>query len=83
MGRCGMVEPPSAPGGGLQSLALRPDDAAAALGISRKFLYLLTKRGEIRAVKVGRAVLYPRVNLERWLADRSGSGAAERDVSVS
>lgn len=75
---------PSVPGGipPAPSLALRPDDAAAALGISRKFLYLLTKRGEIRAVKVGRAVLYPRVNLERWLADRSGAGAAEGGASA-
>jgi excisionase family DNA binding protein len=73
-----MVEFPSTPGGLPVSLALRPDDAAAALGISRKFLYLLTKKGEIPAVKLGRAVLYPRAGLERWLADRSGqNGGAE------
>jgi len=70
-----MGEFPSVPGSAPApaSLALRPDDAAAALGISRKFLYILTKRGEIPAVKVGRAVLYPRVNLERWLAERCGT----------
>lgn len=57
-------------------LALRPKEAAAALGIGERMLWSLTNRGEIPHVKLGRATLYPVADLERWLSERAGSGRA-------
>ncbi len=57
---------------GIQSpLALRPRDAAKALGISPRLLWQLTHDGHIPCVRVGsgkrRAVLYPLADLQAWL----------------
>ena len=57
---------------GIQSpLALRPRDAAKALGISPRQLWQLTHDGHIPCVRVGsgkrRTVLYPLADLEAWL----------------
>ena len=56
-------------------LALRPKDAAKALGIGPRLLWSMTNRGEIPHIKLGKAVLYPVAVLERWLADRAVKGA--------
>lgn len=58
-------------------LALRPRDAAKALGIGQRHLWSLTNRGEIPHVRVGRAVLYPIIELERWLAERAGKASRQ------
>lgn len=54
-----------------QSLALRPRDAAKALGISPRLLWQLTHDGRIPCVRVGngkrRTVLYPTADLQAWL----------------
>ena len=55
-------------------LALRPRDAARALGISQRTLYELTRRGELPAVKLKRAVIYPRTALVEWLERSSAKG---------
>ena len=57
-----------------QQLALRPKDAAKALGIGERLLWSMTNRGEIPHVRVGRAVLYPVDLLRRWLAQRATGG---------
>jgi excisionase family DNA binding protein len=50
-------------------LALRPREAAKALGISTRHLWQLTKDGSIPHVRVGRrAVLYPVDELRAWLS---------------
>src|SRR5262249_53745441 len=53
-------------------LALRPRDAAKALGISPRLLWQLTHDGEVPCVRVGsgkrRTVLYPLAGLEAWLS---------------
>ena len=49
------------------SLALRPRDAAKALGISPRLLWQLTHDGHIPFVKLNRTVLYPTAELEAWL----------------
>jgi excisionase family DNA binding protein len=53
------------------SLALRPREAAKALGISPRLLWQLTKDGHIPCVRVGsgkrRTVLYPLADLQAWL----------------
>lgn len=59
-------------------LALRPRQAATALGISPRLLWQLTKEGQIPCVRVGsgtrKAVLYPTHALREWL-ERSTAGA--------
>lgn len=50
-------------------LALRPAEAARALGIGERKLWELThETGELPAIKVGRATLYRVVDLEEFLA---------------
>ncbi len=53
-------------------LALRPREAATALGISPRLLWQLTHDGHIPCVRVGtgkrRTVLYPTAELQAWLA---------------
>jgi excisionase family DNA binding protein len=53
------------------SLALRPREAAKALGISARHLWQLTRDGHIPCVRVGsgkrRTVLYPVADLQEWL----------------
>jgi predicted DNA-binding transcriptional regulator AlpA len=67
------------------SLALRPREAAKALGISPRTLWgLTTPRGPIRCVRIGqgkrRAVLYSVSELQHWLrqqASESKEGGTE------
>jgi excisionase family DNA binding protein len=51
-------------------LALSPEEAAAALGVSRDFFdkHVLP---ELRVVRRGRKVLVPIAELERWLAENA------------
>ena len=61
------------------SLALRPREAAKALGISERMLWSLTApRGTIQSVRVGSCVLYPVTGLQAWLDRQATSegGAA-------
>ncbi len=57
-------------------LALRPAEAAKALGISARLLWQLTHDGVIPCVRVGsgkrKSVLYPVAMLEQWLAEQAG-----------
>lgn len=55
-------------------LALRPKDAAAALGIGQRKLWELTKAGTIPSVKLGTCTLYPVLLLQAWLAEQAGKG---------
>jgi excisionase family DNA binding protein len=58
-------------------LALRPRDAAKALGISPRLLWQLTKDGAIPVVRVGtgkrRALLYPLADLQTWLTRQAAA----------
>lgn len=61
-----------------ESLALRPREAAKALGVSARTLWGLTApRGPIPCVRVGtgkrRTVLYPVADLQAWLSREAGS----------
>jgi hypothetical protein len=49
-------------------LALRPKDAARALGIGERLLWSKTNAGDIPHVRIGRAVVYPIDLLREWLA---------------
>lgn len=50
-------------------MLLRPREAAKALAISERLLWTLTKRGAIRAVKLGRCVRYDISDLRRGLEE--------------
>jgi len=64
-------------------LALRPRDAARALGISERCLWSLTQRGEVPHVKIGgRLVLYPRAALLDWL-DRAAKQTAQQSADAA
>ncbi|MCA9274594.1 MAG: helix-turn-helix domain-containing protein [Phycisphaerales bacterium] len=56
-------------------LALRPREAAKALGIGERKLWALTNSGELPHARIGRAVVYPVRELQEWLSDRVGKGA--------
>ena len=51
-------------------LALRPREAAAAIGVSLSTLDRLTKSGVILAARVGRVRLYRWATLDAFLASR-------------
>lgn len=60
----------------VESLALRPRDAAKALGISARTLWGLTApRGPIPCLRIGhgkrRSVLYPVADLQSWLSQQA------------
>ena len=62
-------------GDDLPLLALRPKDAAKALGIGERLLWSMTNRGEIPHLRLGKkAILYPIAELERWLTERARAG---------
>ena len=52
-------------------LAMRPREAAAALGISERLLWAWTHSGEIPHVRIGKAILYPVDVLRRWLDEHA------------
>jgi excisionase family DNA binding protein len=58
-------------------LALRPREAAKALGISVRHLWQLTKDGHVPCVRVGsgtrKTVLYPVAELHAWLARQTAA----------
>lgn len=57
----------------LNAIALRPKDAARALGIGERMLWTLTQQGAIPHARLGRCVVYPVAALEAWLAAKSAA----------
>ena len=58
-------------------LALRPRDAAKALGVSARLLWQLTHDKKIPCLKVGRVVLYPMADLQDWLSRQVAAKGGE------
>ncbi len=58
-------------------LALRPREAAAALGVSERTLWDWTRRGAVPHVRRGKTILYPVTALTRWLDEQATARAAE------
>ena len=54
-------------------LLLKPDEAAAALGISPRLLWTLTKDGKIPCLRLGRAVRYDPRDLRAWIEQHKGA----------
>ena len=67
----------------VESLALRPREAAKALGISPRLLWQLTHDGVIPSVRVGngkrQTVLYPTATLQAWLIRNAESAKGGSD----
>ena len=67
----------------IQTLALRPREAAKALGISPRLLWQLTNDGVIPCVRVGagkrKSVLYPTAELQAWLTRQAEAGKGGDD----
>jgi len=67
----------------VQTLALRPREAAKALSISERHLWQLTKDGKIPCVRVGdgrrKTVLYPVEILQVWLSSQASASVGGRD----
>lgn len=67
---------------GLATLALRPREAAKALGISPRLLWQLTHDGDIPCVRVGtgkrRTILYPTADLQAWLSRQAAQAQRVR-----
>ena len=57
-----------------ERLALRPRDAAKALGIGERLLWSKTNIGEIPCVRIGRAVVYPVDLLREYLLQQAEGG---------
>jgi excisionase family DNA binding protein len=52
---------------------LRPEEAAAVLGVSKNLIYEMARRGDIRAVRLGRLVRIPREQLAAWVGGENGN----------
>ena len=65
------------PGAQVPRLALRPREAAAAIGISERALWSLTadRTSGIPHARIGTCVVYPVRELTDWLRDRATGGA--------
>jgi hypothetical protein len=62
-------------------LALRPRDAANALGIGQRKHWQMTQpRGPIPCVKVGVCVVYPVKLLEAWLAEQASAASGAKST---
>ena len=66
----------AAPSDGVLRLALRPREAARALGIGERLLWSWTNQGLIPHLRIGTRVVYPVDALRGWLAARTVGGSS-------
>jgi len=64
-------------------LALRPREAAAALGVSERTLWDWTQRGEVPHVRRGKTIMYPVDTLRRWLDEQAKAKPAAPEMGVN
>lgn len=55
-------------------IAVRASEAASLLGVGKTVVRALVKNGELRSFRVGRAVLIPVAEIERFVAERVSAG---------
>ena len=63
-------------------LAMRPREAAAAIGISERTLWTWTHEGTIPHVRRGKTILYPTSVLTRWLDEQATMKATTEGGAV-
>jgi excisionase family DNA binding protein len=67
----------------MNTILLRPDEAARQLRLSRSKVYSMLKSGELPSVKMGRSVRVPESALSCWLTSQSQPASApDDDVAV-
>ena len=64
-------------------LAMRPREAAKALGISDRLLWQWTDRGLVPHVRLGKAILCPVDSLRDWLRKQARSAGIAGDEKQS
>ena len=72
----------SEPAAGELRLALRPREAAAALGVCARVLWEMTKADEVphvRLGKTGKTVVYPVDELRAWLSRKAAEPQPKRE----
>jgi excisionase family DNA binding protein len=68
------AETPSQNAPSVEPLALRPTEAAKALGVSPRVPWAWTAAGEVPHLRRGRVILYPVAALREWLAAQAEEG---------
>jgi excisionase family DNA binding protein len=58
----------------MDRLLLKPDDVADRLSLGRSQIYEMPRRGELPAVRIGRAVRVPVQALNEWIAGQTKEG---------
>ena len=78
MGETMTAETSTAKAGDVPKLALRPKEAAKAIGLGERKLWEITadKTSGIPHARFGKAIVYPIDELRRWLAERARDGKA-------
>ena len=64
-------------------LALRPREAAKALGVSERTLWDWTRQGTIPHVRRGKTILYPTAALARWLDEQAKAPATPAAMNAT
>lgn len=59
-----------------ERLLIKPIEAARLLTVSERTLWSLTKRGDLRCIRIGRAVRYDPADLRAWISQQKASGAS-------
>jgi excisionase family DNA binding protein len=62
-----------------EPLLLSADQAAVALGISRRTLFTMTSRGEIAVCRLGARVMFSRDSLAKFIASRESIAPPKTD----
>jgi excisionase family DNA binding protein len=65
----------------MEAMLLSREDAAAVLGLGRRTIDGLIARGELRIRRVGRRVLIPRKEVERFAAARDDAKVSPNRAS--
>ena len=63
-------------------LCINPTEAAGQLHISRTKMYELLRQNVIPHVRLGRRILIPTKELERWLHEQSDISLAQKEGDV-
>jgi excisionase family DNA binding protein len=61
------------------TLAMRPREAAKAIGVSERTLWTWTHNNKIPYIRMGKAILYPVDALRRWLDTTAITGGNNAD----
>ena len=66
----------------MDRILLRPDEAAAAIGVSRAKLYALLAARAIPSVKIGGSIRIPIEQLKLWIAERTAEQSRREVIGV-